>query len=147
MFALVAVLEWLIVKSIVFKKMYYAGANVETARIYGIKADKIKIITFAVSSVTAAVGGILATSRIMHADVTTGVNLEFLMITAAVVGGASLFGGKGSVLRSVLGMVFLSVIFNGMIIFKIDPFIQQVIVGFILIIAVFIDSLLNRNVK
>ena len=127
--------------------MYYVGSNIETARIYGIKSEKIKIITFAVSSATAAIGGILATSRIMHADVTTGVNLEFLMITAAVVGGASLFGGKGSVMRSVLGLLFLSVIFNGMIIFKIDPFIQHVIVGFILIVAVFIDTLLNKMTK
>jgi len=147
MILIVVALEILMKKSTVFKKMYYVGSNIETARIYGIKSEKIKIITFAVSSATAAIGGILATSRIMHADVTTGVNLEFLMITAAVVGGASLFGGKGSVMRSVLGLLFLSVIFNGMIIFKIDPFIQHVIVGFILIVAVFIDTLLNKMTK
>lgn len=147
MILIVVVLEILIKKSTIFKKMYYVGSNIETARIYGIKSVKIKIITFAISSATAAIGGILATSRIMHADVTTGVNLEFLMITAAVVGGASIFGGKGSVLKSVLGLIFLSVIFNGMIIFKIDPFIQQVIVGFILIVAVFIDTQLNKITK
>ncbi|PKM96297.1 MAG: hypothetical protein CVU84_00855 [Firmicutes bacterium HGW-Firmicutes-1] len=142
----VITLEILLSRSTIFKKMYYVGANLETARIYGIKSNRIKIITFGISSFTAAIGGILATSRIMHSDVTTGENLEFLMITAAVLGGASLFGGKGSIMKSVFGLIFLAVVFNGMIIFKIDPFIQQVIVGFILIVAVFVDTRLNKRV-
>lgn len=145
MLALVVILEICLHRATFFKKMYYVGENLKTAKIYGIKAEMIKICIFAFSSLTAALGGILASSRITHADVTTGDGLEFKVLTAAILGGASLFGGKGSVLSSVIGLIFLATILNGMIIFKIEPLLQQLVVGVILILAVFIDTRLNRN--
>jgi ribose transport system permease protein len=132
-------------RSAIFRQMYYIGHNVETVRLYGIKADKVKITSFVVSAVTAAIGGILATSRITHAYPTTGLGLEFTMVTAAVLGGASLYGGRGSILRSVLGLLFLAIVSNGMIIFQIDPYLQQVLMGAVLIAAVFADTRLNAR--
>jgi len=145
MIVLVLLLEICLRRSTFFKKMYYVGENLKTAKIYGIRAEMIKVFVFAFSSFTAAVGGILISSRITHADVTTGDGLEFKVLTAAILGGASLFGGKGSILSSVVGLIFLATIVNGMIIFKIEPLLQQLVVGVILILSVFIDTRLNRN--
>jgi ribose transport system permease protein len=123
--------------------MFYIGHSPETARLYGIRTNRIKVTTFIVSAVTAGIGGILATSRITHAYPTTGLGMEFQMVTAAVLGGASLYGGRGSILRSVLGLLFLAIILNGMIIFNVAPYYQQVLLGIILIAAVFVDTRLN----
>jgi ribose transport system permease protein len=142
---LVVVLEILLYRSTIFRKIYYIGENPQTAVIYGIKANRIKIITFISSSVLSAFGGIVATSRIAHAYPTTGSGLEFTMVTAAILGGASLYGGRGSILRSALGLMFLAIIENGMVAFNIDPYIQLVVTGVILIVAVFLDAMLNRK--
>jgi ribose transport system permease protein len=140
---IVIALEILLYKASPFRQMFYIGHNEETARLYGIKTKKVKLIVFMVSALTAGIGGILATSRITHAYPTTGLGMEFQMVTAAVLGGASLYGGRGSILRSVLGLLFLSIVTNGMIIFGVAPYYQQVLLGVILIIAVFVDTRLN----
>jgi ribose/xylose/arabinose/galactoside ABC-type transport system permease subunit len=144
MIILAVVLELLLHRSSIFKKMYFVGENLETARVYGIKPDRIKIITFALSSFMAAVAGILINSRVTYADTSIGQGLEFHLLTAAVLGGASLYGGKGSILRSCVALIFLATILNGMIIFNIEPLLQQLIIGMILIGAVFIDTRFNR---
>lgn len=144
-FILVIILEILLYRTTVFKKMYYVGQNIISATIYGIKANRIKMLAFTSSALLASFGGILATSRIAHADVTTGDGLEFTIVTAAVLGGASLFGGRGSILRSALGLFFLAMMQNGMISFRIDPFIQKIVLGIILILSVLIDIRLNKR--
>jgi ribose/xylose/arabinose/galactoside ABC-type transport system permease subunit len=144
MVLLVVVLEILLKRSAIFKKMFFVGENRQTARIYGIKSDRIKITAFVLSALAAAVGGILISSRITYADTAIGLGLEFQLLTAAVLGGASLYGGKGSILGSCLGLLFLATILNGMVIFNIEPLLQQLIIGIILIISVFIDTRLNK---
>ncbi len=137
--------EVLLKKTPAFKKFYYIGNGQETARLYGIKSDRYKRIAFAISALTAAIGGIVATSRITHSDVLTGYGLEFSLITAVVVAGASLAGGRGSVLKAALGMIFIAMLANGMTIYRIDPFIQQVMQGIVLIVAVFLDVRMNSK--
>jgi ribose transport system permease protein len=144
MVVLVIVLEILLKKSSIFKKMYFVGENRQTAKIYGIKSDRIKIAVFTLSALTAAIGGILISSRITYADTAIGSGLEFQLLTAAVLGGASLYGGKGSILGSAIGLIFLATILNGMVIFNIEPLLQQLIIGIILILSVFIDTRLNK---
>jgi ribose transport system permease protein len=145
MIVLVVVLEILLKRSAIFKRMYFVGENRQTARIYGIKSDRIKITMFAISALAAAIGGILISSRVSYADTAIGLGLEFQLLTAAVLGGASLYGGKGSILGSCIGLIFLATILNGMVIFNIEPLLQQLIIGVILIISVFIDTRLNRG--
>lgn len=144
MVILVVILEILLKRSTIFKKMYYVGENLDTARIYGIKAGKIKMVTFTLSALTAAIGGVLISSRVTYAEPTIGLGLEFEMLTAAVLGGASLYGGKGSILMSAVGILFLAVIDQAMIIYNIDPLIKPLIVGVILITAVFLDTRLKK---
>jgi ribose transport system permease protein len=140
----VIILEILLKRAAVFKQMYYVGENIETARIYGIKAGRQKIVIFTVMSLLAGIGGILVGSRLRFADSTIGNGLEFTILTAVVLGGASLSGGKGSILRAVVGLIFLATITTGMIVHNIEPLIQQLIVGIILIVTVFIDTRMGR---
>ena len=145
MIILVVILEILLKRSSIFRRMYSVGENRQTARIYGIKSDRIIITLFALSALAAGIGGILISSRVTYADTAIGLGLEFHLLTAAVLGGASLYGGKGSMLGSAVGLVFLATILNGMVIFNIEPLLQQLIVGVILIAAVFMDTRLNKH--
>ena len=79
------------------------------------------------------------TCRVKAPNVTVGTNLEVTMITAAVIGGASLFGGRGSMLKSVLGLLFIHMLSNGMTAYRIDSYVQQIILGVILILAIIAD--------
>jgi ribose/xylose/arabinose/galactoside ABC-type transport system permease subunit len=145
MVIIVIILEFMLKKTTVFKKLYYTGANLETANIYGIKSGKIKMICFASCAFCASIGGIIAASRITHSDIATGEGLEFILITASVVSGASLGGGRGSILKSALGLIFLAIMTNGMYIYRIEPFMQQVAIGVILILAVFFDVRMDKT--
>ena len=144
MIVLVIILEILLKRSTIFKRMYFVGENRETARIYGIKSNRIIISLFALSALAAGIGGVLLNSRVTYADTAIGSGLEFHLLTAAVLGGASLYGGKGSMLGSAVGLIFLATILNGMIIFNVEPLLQQLIIGIILIVSVFVDTRLNK---
>ena len=145
MVILVTVLEILLKKTPLFKKLYYIGFHAHSAALYGCRVGRTKAVCFMVSALTAAFGGIIATSRITHSDINTGSGLEFTMLTACVIGGCSMLGGKGSILHAVLGLLFLAMLTNGMIIFKIDPYMQNIAVGIILVLAVFADVQMNRK--
>jgi ribose transport system permease protein len=144
MVSLVIILEVLLKRSSIFKRLYSVGENRLTARIYGIKSDRIVVSLFALSALAAGIGGVLISSRVTYADTAIGQGLEFHLLTAAVLGGASLYGGKGSMLGSCVGLIFLATILNGMVIFNIEPLLQQLIVGIILIAAVYVDTRLNK---
>jgi ribose transport system permease protein len=145
MVVIVAVLEFLLRRHTAFKKVYYVGENLKSASVYGMNAPLIKTIMFVVSSVTAGIGGVFAASRVMAANVTTGDKLEFKIVTAAILGGASLFGGKGSILNSALALFFLAVVYDGMVRFDIKAETQLLVIGVILIVAVYIDTVLNKD--
>lgn len=139
MLAVAVIMEILLNKSRYFKQLYYIGHNMETTVLYGIKANRVKIVCFVVSAMMSAFGGALMTCRVKAPNVTVGSNLEVTMITAAVIGGASIFGGRGSMLKSVLGLLFIYILRNGMTAYRIDSYIQQIILGVILILAIIAD--------
>lgn len=139
------VLVFLQYRAALFRKLYLVGENPETARIYGIRTDAIKISAFMASSLLAGIGGVLTASRLTHASTDMGVGLEFTYVTAAILGGASLYGGRGGVGGSVLGLLFLALILNGLVLFKINPLAQQVAIGALLIAAVLFDLILNKR--
>ena len=143
--AVVIALEIMLHTTSLFKKMFYIGQQRFSSTIYGIRADRIKICTFALASLGAAFGGVLTTCRLGNAHVSTGDGLEFTMVTAAVLGGASLFGGRGTILASVTGLFFLTMMQNGMTAFSVMPFTQKIIQGAILICAVMLDMWVTRK--
>ncbi|NDW07395.1 ABC transporter permease [Jiella pacifica] len=132
-------------RAALYRKMCFIGENVKSATVHGIQVGTIKILAFVASAMTAGVAGIFTASRITHADVRMGLGLEFVMVTAAIIGGASLYGGRGDLRGSALGLLLLALVLNGMIMYDIEPVFQQFVIGALLIATVAFDTVLNRR--
>ncbi|BDF71680.1 sugar ABC transporter permease [Oscillospiraceae bacterium] len=145
MILVAVILEVFLIKSWHMKQLYYIGHNMDTTIMYGLNAGRVKILCFGVSAAVSAFGGCLMTARLAHPDVTVGSNLEISIITAAVISGASIFGGRGSMVRSMLGVFFIFLLQNGMTAFSINSYVQQIVVGVILIAAIYLDLRVNRK--
>ena len=128
------------------RKVYAVGGNAEAARRAGINISTVRIAVFAVCSGMAAVGGIFAASRISSASQATGQsNVLMMSIAAAVIGGTSLFGGRGSTWSALLGMLVIQSIASGMALQGVSNSIQFMVTGAVLLAAVVLDSLSRRS--
>jgi D-xylose transport system permease protein len=128
------------------RHLYAVGGNTEAARRAGIPVDRIKITAFMICSTMAAVGGILAASRANSVDPNTGgSNVLLYAVGAAVIGGTSLFGGKGRVIDAVLGGAVVAVIDNGMGLLGVSAGIKYVVTGGVLLLAAGVDALSRRR--
>ena len=128
------------------RSVFAVGGNVEAARRAGIRVNRIYVSVFVLCSTLAAVGGILAAARLASANVSSGggdTNLN--AIAAAVIGGTSLFGGRGSAFSALLGILVISAISSGLTLLSLDSSIRFMITGAVLLIAVIIDSLSRRS--
>ena len=124
--------------------IYAIGGNEHAAILSGINIRKVKIIVYTISGMLAAIGGIVVTSRLDSAQPNAGVSYELDAIAAVVIGGTSLSGGRGSILGTVIGAVTIGVLNNGLVLLNVSPFWQQVVKGFVILLAVIIDK---ANVK
>jgi len=128
-----------------FRQSYFVGGNVKSARLSGIRVDRVSIVNYILAALMAAVGGLLLTARFGSASVSAGVGVELQVVSAVVIGGASLAGGEGTVLGSLLGIALMALIANGLNLLGINVYWQTIIIGAVLIIAVAADSLSRRN--
>ncbi len=145
MLVVALIFELLLWRSRHLKQLYYIGHNVATAVLYGLSANRVKCLCFMLSAALSAFGGALMTARMAHPHVTIGSNLEINIITASVIGGASIFGGRGSMIRTMLGLFFVSMLQNGMTSYNINTYVQQIILGSILVLAIYLDVRLNAK--
>lgn len=120
--------------------IYAIGGNESAARLSGINIKRIKIAVYSIAGGLAAVGGLIVTSRLDSAQPNAGVSYELDSIAAVVIGGASLSGGRGSIMGTVLGAVIIGVLNNGLVLLNVSPFWQQVIKGLVILLAVIIDK-------
>ncbi|MFV2018715.1 sugar ABC transporter permease [Micromonospora sp. LOL_023] len=128
------------------RHIYAVGGNREAARRAGINVDRIRISAFMICSSMAAVGGIVAASRANSVDANTGgSNVLLFAVGAAVIGGTSLFGGKGRVLDAVLGGAVVAVIENGMGLLNVESGVKFVFTGLVLLLAASVDALSRRR--
>lgn len=128
------------------RHVYAVGGNREASRRAGIHVDAIRIAVFVICSTMAAVGGIVAASRDASVNPNTGgSNVLLYAVGAAVIGGTSLFGGKGRVLNAVLGGAVVAVIENGMGLMEYSPGTKYVVTGVVLLLAAGIDALTRRR--
>lgn len=125
--------------------IYAIGGNESAAMLSGINIKKIKIAVYTIAGALAGVGGLLVTSRLDAAQPNAGTGYELDSIAAVVIGGTSLSGGRGSVLGTVLGAVIIGVLNNGLVLLNVSPFWQQVVKGFVILIAVVIDKANAKN--
>jgi ribose transport system permease protein len=131
--------SWAVARTRFFRQYYFVGGNARAAQLSGIRVDRLMLIAFVIMGCLAGIAGVLAASRLNSAVVSAGIGVELNVITATVLGGASLKGGEGTVLGGVLGVLFIALIQNAMIINGIGIFWQPIIVGLVLLFAVSLD--------
>jgi ribose transport system permease protein len=124
---------------------YVIGSNAEAARRAGIDVDKHLIKLYALSGLLAGLAGMLSLTRFATTTIGSHSTDSLQVITGVVLGGTSLFGGIGTVLGTVIGMFIPTVLQNGFIVTNVEPFWQEVAIGFILIAAVYLDQLKRRS--
>ena len=131
-----------------FRRYYFIGGNEKAARLSGIRVEKMKIWAFVISAALAGIAGILLSSRLGAALATSGRGLELRVITAVILGGASLSGGYGKIWGAFLGAFLMALINNMLIISRVSGYWQEIILGIILIVVVGFDQwLLKRTEK
>ena len=121
--------------------IYAIGGNETAARFSGIKIPNIKMIVYGLAGAMAAIGGIIVTSRLDSAQPNAGNSYELDAIAAVVIGGTSLSGGRGTIWGTVMGAIIIGVLNNGLVLLNVSPFWQQVVKGFVILLAVVIDKI------
>ncbi|UWP58278.1 ABC transporter permease [Ruminococcus gauvreauii] len=125
--------------------IYAIGGNEEATRLSGINVTKYKMLAYTVSGITCALASIILVSKLNSAQSSAGEGYEMDAIASAVIGGASLTGGFGSIWGTLLGAVIIGVIRNGLNLLNVSSYLQQLILGAIIIAAVLFDSYKNRK--
>jgi ribose transport system permease protein len=126
-------------KSRFFRQNYFIGSNEKTARLSGIAVKKMKILNYVLTGLFAGLAGLILTARLGSASVTTASGLELKVITAVIIGGASLAGGEGTVLGAFFGSLLTALIVNALTLLNVDVYWQTFVIGATLLIAVLID--------
>ena len=142
---LVAAGDLLLRKSRFFRQNYYIGGNSRAALLSGIPVARVTVINYAITGALAAVAGIIMTARLGAASVTAGNGLELRVISAVIIGGASLQGGEGTVLGSFLGVLLMAIIVNALTLFGVDVYWNSLVIGGTLLLAVLVDTLVKKR--
>ncbi|HET6436903.1 MAG TPA: ABC transporter permease [Anaeromyxobacter sp.] len=124
-----------------FRQSYYIGGNERAARLSGIPVDRMKTLAYLLTGLFAGLAGVVMTARLGAASVTAGTGLELRVITAVIIGGASLQGGEGTVLGAFLGSLLMALITNALTLLGVDVYWQTFVIGATLLAAVLIDRL------
>lgn len=146
---IIVLLMHLLLTTTVFGRHVYAvGSNEAVAYLSGVNVKKIKVLTYMISSILAALGGVCIASKLNNGQPGSAEGYEMYAIAATVLGGTSLSGGKGSVARAVIGASIIAIINNGMNLLQISSYWQKVITGVIILVAVLFDNLQReRKIK
>ncbi|MPR25980.1 ABC transporter permease [Microvirga tunisiensis] len=148
LFVGLAVAAALVLRRTIFGQYIFAiGGNEKAASLAGLPVLQVKILTYAICSMMAGVGGLLLSSRTASALPNAGISYELQAITAAVIGGAALGGGKGSIFGTVLGILLITAIGNGLNLYNVSPFWQTGVTGLILLLAVGFSTWGNREAR
>jgi ribose/xylose/arabinose/galactoside ABC-type transport system permease subunit len=123
------------------RSVYAVGGNAEAARLSGINVGRIKIVVLGITAFLAALSGIMVSSEIMSGTATTAKGWELDVIAAVIIGGTSLMGGVGRIWGTMIGVVFLGVLMNGMTLLNVSEYWQHVVRGVIILVAVLLNLL------
>src|ERR1700733_1894319 len=146
-FVAVAAIAWAILSYTNFGfRIFAVGGSAKAARVSGIDVNKVKISAFVLMGTLAAFAGILSLAFLPSGQAgRTGLGLELDVIAATIVGGASLSGGEGTILGTILGVLIIGVMRNGLVLMGVSPFVQEFMIGFVIVVAVGIDKWSTRR--
>ncbi len=138
---IVLLIAWYTLTQTRFGRYVYAlGGNEDSARLSGINTNKIKTLVYVISGITAAIAGIIVTSRIGSASPNAGTGFELDAIAAVVLGGTSLAGGEGKITGTIIGALIIGVLNNGLNLMGVSPFYQSIAKGVVILLAVLMDK-------
>lgn len=125
--------------------VYAVGGSREAARLCGIATSRIRVLTFVIQGALAGLAGIIGLAFLQYVQGTTGVGLELLVITAVIIGGAALFGGSGTMLGTVIGVLLIATLQNVLVLAGVSSFWQTIVIGVVIIASVALDTLVRRR--
>jgi len=141
MIVVFAIAHFVLTRTRFGRYVYAVGGNPEAARLAGIKTNRILMEVYIISGFLSALSGVLLASRVNSGQPNSGLMYELDVIAAVVVGGTSLFGGRGTVIGTLIGSLLIGVLRNGLNLLDVESYIQQVIVGVVILLAVMMDRL------
>lgn len=137
--ALAALMSFVLSRTVFGVHTFAVGSNEATARLCGVPVSRVKLAVYVVAGLFAGLAGVMQYGRLTVGDPTTAIGLELDVIAAVVIGGGSLSGGRGSIHGSLLGAFFMSVLANGCTLAGVPTYVQEILVGAIIIGAVSLD--------
>ncbi len=137
--------DFMLRRTTMFRKVFYTGSNEKAAAYSGIRTKKVVFLTTTLCSALCGIAGIIYMARFGSAQPTFGIGMELNVIAAAVIGGASLSGGTGTIFGAILGTILLSVVSSSLALLDVSVYWQDIIRGSILLGAVTIDHYLNKR--
>lgn len=143
---LLAVVMAVVLSYTVFGRHVFAvGSNEATARLCGIRTNRVKVLVYSISGLSCGLSGVMEFSRLTVGDPTVAIGLELDIIAAVVIGGGSLSGGEGSILGSMIGVFIMAFLRNGCTMMGWPNYIQEIIIGAIIVAAVSLDRFRHRQ--
>ncbi len=137
---------WVVLRRLPFGRHIYAiGCNEQSARLVGINVDRTKIATYAMLGFLTGLAALLYVARMRNVEINIGTSIAFEAIAATILGGTSIRGGVGSLLGTLLGVVFIRIMQNGLVLVGISSLWETVIIGGLLVIVLTADALASRN--
>lgn len=127
------------------RRIYAIGGNKEAARLSGLNVDRLTMSVYVITGFFAGLSGFLLSSRLNSAEQVAGVGYELTVIAGVVIGGTSLFGGEGGIFGTVIGILLIGVLANGLTLLNVSSYYQQIIIGLIIVFAVYFDQLVKRR--
>jgi ribose/xylose/arabinose/galactoside ABC-type transport system permease subunit len=122
------------------RNVYAVGGNVEAARLAGLPVRRVLVSVYVIVGFFAGLAGFVLSARLNSSEAVAGIGYELTVIAAVVIGGTSLFGGTGSVVGTVIGSILIGVLINGLVLMNVSSYVQQIIIGVIIVLAVAFDQ-------
>ena len=122
------------------RRVYAVGGNPEAARLSGLNVNRIICSVYVIMGFFAGLGAFVLSARLNSAEAVAGTGYELTVIASVVIGGTSLFGGVGTIFGTVIGAILIGVLLNGLVLMNVSSYIQQIIIGVIIVLAVAFDT-------
>jgi inositol transport system permease protein len=122
------------------RQVYAVGGNPEAARLSGLNVRRVVLSVYVITGFCAGLGAFVLSARLNSSEAVAGTGYELTVIASVVIGGTSLFGGIGTIFGTVVGTILIGVLLNGLVLLNVSPYIQQIIIGVIIVLAVAFDT-------
>jgi ribose/xylose/arabinose/galactoside ABC-type transport system permease subunit len=147
MLGIYAVAAFILARTVLGRYTYAVGGNEEAAALSGVNVKLVKITVYAISGLLSALTSLVLVARLNSAQPIAGISYELDAIAAVVIGGASLLGGSGSVLGTLIGALIMAVLRNGLNLLGVSSYVQQIAIGTVIVVAVLVDMTLHNRAR